>query len=83
MKTVSKRGFGYPYVVPPSITTVFHEIDYLVGSSLARDERLWSLLRLYAKAQHYIFKPIVALDYFLKLGFSRVLTKVSKVWIVS
>ncbi|MEM4018255.1 MAG: Coenzyme F420 hydrogenase/dehydrogenase, beta subunit C-terminal domain [Sulfolobales archaeon] len=83
VKTVSKRGSRYPYVVPPSITTVLHEIDYLVGSSLARDERLWSLLRLYAKARHHVFKPRVALDYFLKLGFSRVLTKVSKVWIVS
>ncbi|MEM4592766.1 MAG: Coenzyme F420 hydrogenase/dehydrogenase, beta subunit C-terminal domain [Sulfolobales archaeon] len=83
VKTVSKRGSRYPYVIPPSITTVLHEIDYLVSSSLARDERLWSLLRLYAKARHHVFKPRVALDYFLKLGFSRVLTKVSKVWIVS
>ncbi|MEM4488869.1 MAG: Coenzyme F420 hydrogenase/dehydrogenase, beta subunit C-terminal domain [Desulfurococcaceae archaeon] len=83
VKVIGGRSFRYPYVIPPSITTVLHEIDYLVGGVLARDERLWSLLRLYTKARHYIFKPLVALDYFLKLGFSRVLAKISKAWIVS
>jgi len=83
VKVIGRRSFRYPYVIPPSITTVLHEIDYLVGGVLARDERLWPLLRLYTKARHYIFKPLVALDYFLKLGFSRVLAKISKAWIVS
>ena len=83
VKVIGKRSFRYPYLIPPSIATVLHEIDYLVGGILARDERLWSLLRLYAKARHYPFKPLVALDYFLKLGFSRVLAKVFKAWIVS
>ncbi|MEM1510170.1 MAG: hypothetical protein QW096_09945 [Thermofilaceae archaeon] len=83
MKAITKRGSRYPYVIPPSITTVLHEIDYLVGSSLARNERLWPLLRLYAKTRHHVFKPLVALDYFLKRGFSRVPAKVSKAWIVS
>ncbi|MEM4482260.1 MAG: Coenzyme F420 hydrogenase/dehydrogenase, beta subunit C-terminal domain [Desulfurococcaceae archaeon] len=81
IKAITKRGFRY--VIPPSITTVLHEVDYLLGSSLARDERLWPLLRLYTKARHYLFRPLVTLDYFLKLGFSRVLAKVSKAWIVS
>ncbi|MEM4675951.1 MAG: Coenzyme F420 hydrogenase/dehydrogenase, beta subunit C-terminal domain [Nitrososphaerota archaeon] len=40
VKTVSKRSSRYPYVIPPSIAAVLHEVDYLVGSSLARDERL-------------------------------------------
>ncbi|MEM1831477.1 MAG: hypothetical protein QXJ97_08120 [Desulfurococcaceae archaeon] len=81
VKVITKRGFRYPYVIPPSITTVLHEIDYLVGSSLAGDERLWPLLRLYAKTRHHVFKPLITIDYLLKLGFTRILAKVSKAWI--
>ncbi|MEM1832083.1 MAG: hypothetical protein QXJ97_11210 [Desulfurococcaceae archaeon] len=81
MKTISKRGSGYQYVIPPSIATVLHEIDYLVGSSLARDERLWPLLRLYTRTRHHVFKPLITIDYLLKLGFTRILAKVSKAWI--
>ncbi|MEM1632527.1 MAG: hypothetical protein QXX83_10395 [Thermofilum sp.] len=75
------RGVVYPYVIPPSIATVLHEIDYLVGSGLAGDERLWGLLRFYVKTRHYLFKPLITLDYLLNLGFSRVVSKVSKAWI--
>ncbi|MEM1925290.1 MAG: Coenzyme F420 hydrogenase/dehydrogenase, beta subunit C-terminal domain, partial [Pyrobaculum sp.] len=34
VKVSARRGVVYPYVIPPSIATVLHEIDYLVGSSL-------------------------------------------------
>ncbi|MEM1909840.1 MAG: Coenzyme F420 hydrogenase/dehydrogenase, beta subunit C-terminal domain [Thermofilaceae archaeon] len=81
VKVSAGRGVVYPYVIPPSIATVLHEIDYLVGSSLAGDERLWGLLRFYVKTRHFLFKPLITLDYLLNLGFSRVVSKVSKAWI--
>lgn len=69
------------HVIPPSITTVLHELDYLVGSYLARKEKLWPLLRTYSRVNSYLFKPLVVLDHLLKPGFTRVLTKISRIWV--
>jgi len=66
------------YVLPPSISTLVHELDYRIGSRLAKREELWPLLRLYIKVKNMLFRPLIALDYLLGLSFPRLLKKVSK-----
>lgn len=81
MKATIEKSTSYTYTLPPSIMSILHEIDYWLGSMLARDERLWFLLRIYVRVRPYLFKPFITLDYLLKSGFTRVLTKFSKTWV--
>lgn len=81
IRVTTKRIARRQYTIPPSITTIIHELDYLLGSSFARKERLWPILRIYVKARPYLFKPLMTLDNLLKPGFSRILAKVSKAWV--
>lgn len=83
LKKVSKvtcKKYRQSYALPPSISTIIHELDYIVGSRLAKREELWPLLRLYIKLKYTLFRPLIALDYLLDLSFPRLLKKVSKAW---
>ena len=61
------------YVLPPSFTTIAHELVYRVGHFLASREPLWPLLRAY----HRIVAPLVLkatslLDHRLRATWARV-----------
>jgi len=61
------------YVLPPSFTTIAHELLYHVGHFLASREPLWPLFRAY----HRLVAPLVlkaasSLDYRLKTRWARV-----------
>lgn len=81
VRITRERRVKHEYVIPPSITTILYELDYFIGSRLARKEAMWTILRLYVKTRSHLFKPLIILDYLLKLGFTRILDKVSKAWI--
>lgn len=81
IRTTAGRKTRYEYLIPPSITSILYELDYIVGSKLARRETMWKTLKLYIKTRSYIFKPFVMLDHLIKPGFARVLDRVSRAWI--
>jgi len=73
-RRVLRRRFN-EYVLPPSFTTIAHELLYYVGHFLASREGLWFLLRLY----HRVVRPLVlkvasALDYRLQTTWAKVNT---------
>lgn len=79
--TSRKSASTSTYVLPPSFTTIAHEIDYKLGRLLSRREKLWPLLALYAKARHFLFLPFYTLDYWVKTSWVRVLESIRRVWI--
>ncbi len=68
------------YVLPPSISTIVHEIDYRVGHFLALNKRLWNFLRMYVKLKPYVYLPLIALDYKLKTRWTQILMKIVSTW---
>jgi len=81
VKVTVKKSTNRYYMLPPSIASIIHELDYRWGNTLARDERLWPLLRLYMKVKYHLFRPLIILDRLLKPGLTKVLADVSKTWL--
>ena len=81
VKVTVKESTNRYYMFPPSIASIIHELDYKWGNTLARDERLWPLLRLYMKVKYHLFRPLIILDCLLKPGLTKVLADVSKTWL--
>ncbi|MEM2514595.1 MAG: Coenzyme F420 hydrogenase/dehydrogenase, beta subunit C-terminal domain [Candidatus Bathyarchaeia archaeon] len=81
VKVTTIKTTRYSYELPLSISSVVHELDYLVGSRLAKYKRLWSLLRLYVKSRPYLLKHLITLDYLLKTELTRMLDKISRTWL--
>ncbi|MDW8034523.1 MAG: Coenzyme F420 hydrogenase/dehydrogenase, beta subunit C-terminal domain [Nitrososphaerota archaeon] len=80
-KVTTRTSYSFDYVLPPSISTITHELDYRIGSILSHYEKLWVLLRVYSKFKNIYTKPLCFLDYKLRLGFSKIVTCLSKVYV--
>lgn len=72
---LSKRVLGRnadTHVLPPSFTTIAHEVAYRLGHLLASREKLWPILKIYHSIASFAYRIASFLDYKLGTTWARV-----------